>query len=121
LIAYAEHEKNWPAVEWVLHREGRRLLTYRAQWNRARKKIGREDLHLHDLRHAAVTNMLDAGIDESRAMKVVGHKTFAMIKRYRIVAERHVVEAGRKLEAWHELQDEKAKEQKRAEPERPIN
>ena len=77
---------------------------------RARKVIGRPDLGFHDLRHAAVTNMLDAGIDEARVMTMVGHKTFAMLKRYRIVADRHAVEAGQRLEAWQKQVASKAAE-----------
>ena len=42
--------------------------------------------------------MVDAGIDEPRAMAIVGHKTSAMLRRYRIVAVRHVQAAGAKLE-----------------------
>ena len=34
-------------------------------------------------------------------MEIVGHKTDAMIRRYMISADRHVREAGRKLEAYH--------------------
>ena len=102
LVAYADHEKHWPTVDYVLHRTGQPLLTYRAEWERARKLIGRPDLRFHDLKHAAVTNMIEAGIDETRVMAIVGHKTVAMLKRYRIVADRHTIEAGRMLEAYHE-------------------
>ena len=34
-------------------------------------------------------------------MEIVGHKTDPMIRRYMISADRHVREAGRKLEAYH--------------------
>jgi integrase len=115
LVAYANHEKHWPTVDWVIHRKGEQLITYRKEWERARKEIGCEDLRFHDFRHAAVTKMLEAGIDEARVMAIVGHRTFAMLKRYRIVADRHTVEAGRKLEAWQEAQ--KAEQKRKAEPE----
>ena len=66
-------------MQWVLHRAGEPLKTYRAEWERARGVIGRPDLRFHDLRHAAVTNMIEAGIAPSRVMEIVGHKTEAMI------------------------------------------
>ena len=86
----------------MLHRTGEPLKTYRAEWERARRVIGRPDLRFHDLRHAAVTNMIESGIEEPRVMEIVGHKTEAMIRRYMITADRHVREAGRKLEAYHD-------------------
>ena len=55
-----------------------------------------------DFRRLFVTNMIEAGIAPSRVMEIVGHKTEAMIRRYMITADRHVREAGRKLEAYHD-------------------
>ena len=48
----------------------------------------------HDLRRSAVRNMLDAGMDESKVMRIVGHKTRATIDRYRIVSVKDVAQAG---------------------------
>ncbi len=101
LVAKANHEKYWPTVPWALHRGGEPLNTYRAEWERARRVIGRPNLRFHDLRHAAVTNMAESGIEEPRVMEIVGHKTDAMIRRYMISADQCVREAGRKLEAYH--------------------
>jgi len=98
LKVHADHERNWSHCEFVCHRSGSRVATYRKEFERARALIGLPELHFHDLRHAAVSNMVDAGIDEPRAMAIVGHKTNAMLRRYRIVAVRHVQAAGEKLE-----------------------
>ena len=46
--------------------------------------------------------MMESGIDETRAMAIVGHKTLSMIQRYRIVADRHTVAAGKILAVYHE-------------------
>ena len=69
-------------------------MDYRDAWDRAVQLAGLEGLLFHDLRRSAVRNMLDAGMDESKVMRIVGHKTRAMIDRYRIVSVKDVAEAG---------------------------
>jgi integrase len=54
---------------------------------------------LHDLRRSAVRNLERAGISRSVAMKLTGHKTEAVYRRYAIVAESDLREAGTKLAA----------------------
>jgi hypothetical protein len=42
----------------------------------------------------------DAGIPESQAMAISGHKTRTMLERYNIVSLKNVQDAGTKLDAW---------------------
>ena len=56
----------------------------------------------HDLRRSAVRNMLGAGMDESKVMRIVGHKTRAMIDRYRIVSAKDVAQAGDQISRYLE-------------------
>ena len=44
-----------------------------------------EDFVFHDLRHCAVTNLADAGVDTETIMKIVGHSSVDMFLRYRKV------------------------------------
>ena len=39
----------------------------------------------HDLRHCAVTNLADAGVDTETIMKIVGHSSVEMFLRYRTI------------------------------------
>jgi integrase len=44
-----------------------------------------EDFVFHDLRHCAVTNLADAGVDVETIMKIVGHSSVEMFLRYRTI------------------------------------
>ena len=46
----------------------------------------------------------EAGIPESQAMLISGHKTRAMLERYNIVSLKKVQDAGAKLDAWSDQQ-----------------
>jgi hypothetical protein len=56
-------------------------------------------LLLHDLRRSAVRNLERAGVSRSVAMKLTGHKTENVYRRYAIVAEGDLIQAGQKLSA----------------------
>ncbi len=76
------------------------LGSFRKTWLTACKAAGVPDLMFHDLRRSAVRNMIQAGVPESVAMKISGHKTQSMLRRYNIIAERDVVKAGAKIEEY---------------------
>jgi len=86
---------------------GTPIKDFRASWTNA-VAVANEanpnvppDLLFHDLRRSGVRVMVqEAGITESQAMLISGHKTRAMLERYNIVSLKNVQDAGAKLDAW---------------------
>jgi integrase len=83
----------------VFHRYGRPIKSLRRAWKTACRQAGRPALLLHDLRRSAVRNLERAGISRSVATKLTGHKTEAVYRRYAILAESDLRDAGTKLTA----------------------
>jgi Phage integrase family len=70
----------------IFHRAGKPIGDFRKAWARAGKKAGIQRI-FHDLRRSACKNMLAAGVPQSIAMKISGHKTDSMFRRYAISSE----------------------------------
>ncbi len=64
------------------------------------KRLRRDDQIYHDLRRTAVRNMIDAGVPEKDAMYISGHKTTAMLHRYRIVNRQNLEAAADKVTVY---------------------
>ncbi len=84
-------------IPWVFHREGEPIRGFRRSWKTACKKAGQPGRIPHDFRRTAVRNLERAGVPRSTAMKMVGHKTEAIYRRYAIVDEVMMREGAEKL------------------------
>ena len=73
-------------------------------WRAACRKVGVPGIVPHDLRRSAVRNLERSGVPRSVAMKMVGHKTEAIYRRYAIVAEADLIAGGEKLSSLHQIQ-----------------
>lgn len=85
------------AIPWVFHRAGRQVKDFRDAWERACAKAGLAGRIPHDFRRSAVRNLERAGVSRSVAMKLTGHKTEAVYRRYAIVSESDLREGVAKL------------------------
>jgi integrase len=56
--------------------------TISTMFTRAVARLGIDDLHLHDLRHEAISRLFEAGYRIEQVALVSGHKDWAMLKRY---------------------------------------
>lgn len=88
-----------PDLPFVFHRDGKAIALFRKSWTTARKAAGKPDLLVHDLRRSAVRNLVRAGISETVAMKMTGHKTRSIFDRYDISSEQDITDAGALLDA----------------------
>lgn len=89
-------------VPWVFWKEGRQLGDHRDTWISACKKAGLPGRLVHDLRRSAVRNLERAGVPRSSAMKLTGHKTESVYRRYAIVSEADLGDAVRKLASFQQ-------------------
>lgn len=89
-------------IPWVFHRNGKPIKDFRGSWKTACRNAGFPWLIPHDFRRTAVRNLERAGVPRSAAMKMVGHKTESIYRRYAIAEEVMLREAGEKLSAFHQ-------------------
>jgi integrase len=103
-------------VERIIPSAGKQVADIKTAWETARKAAGVPELLVHDLRRTAAGNMIRAGLSEKEAMLITGHKTTSMFRRYSIVDERRMIEAGQKLEAYFDG----AREREKKKPARSV-
>ena len=72
---------------YVFHREGKAIRSFRRAFKAAAKEAGLAGILPHDMRRSAIRNFRKAGVSESDGMKISGHKTNSVYKRYDIIDE----------------------------------
>jgi integrase len=82
-----EENKEPRFAEFVFHHEGDPIGEFRKAWATACKAANVSHRLFHDLRRTAARNLIDAGVQQAVAMKITGHKTDSMFRRYAIVDE----------------------------------
>jgi integrase len=79
-----QHRREIPEASIVLTDEGESPTSNATvqAFARARRRIGRDDLHFHDLRHVYASRLLGAGASLPEVADTLGHRTLHMAKRY---------------------------------------
>jgi integrase len=104
-------DPNGGRVPYVFTRRGRPIKSVREIFSRVCRDTGLTDLVFHDLRHTATTNLRRAGVDALTAMKITGHKTMAVFKRYNTIDEDDLKAAQRQMDTYMDTKQVKAQEE----------
>jgi len=88
-------------IPYVFHRNGKPTGDLNGAWRAARKRAGLDEALFHDLRRTAVRNLERAGVPRSVAMKLTGHKTESVYRRYAIADRKALEEGVEKLARLH--------------------
>jgi integrase len=88
-------------IPWLFHLNGEPIKNFRCAWLSACKLPGVPGRLRHDFRRTACRNLERMGISRSAAMKMVGHKTEAIYRRYAIADEVALKEAAAKIDGFH--------------------
>jgi len=99
-------------IPWVFHRNGERIKEFKNGWRKAVKRAGMVGKIPHDFRRTAVRNLERAGVPRSVAMKLVGHKTESIYRRYAIVARQDLADEIKRLADYRATVDKTPAEQK---------
>jgi HAD superfamily hydrolase (TIGR01493 family) len=60
----------------------RRPYQFAKIWAGIKETIGITDLHFHDLRHEAVSRLVEGGLSDQEVASISGHKSMQMLRRY---------------------------------------
>ena len=107
-LVYVQRERTAKDIPWVFHNAGRPILDYYGAWKKACAAAKLPGKLVHDLRRTAVRNLERAGVPRSVAMKLTGHLTESIYRRYAVVSPADLNAGVEKLARLHDLLEVKS-------------
>lgn len=100
--AKEDRDRHFPDCSYVCHYKGRPIGSIKTAWHGACRRAGlleQKDSKtlVHDLRRTGARNLIRAGVSETVAMLITGHKTRSVFARYNITAEDDLRQAATSL------------------------
>jgi len=80
--------------------KGQSVSSIQTAFNAACRRASIQNFRFHDFRHTAVTNMRRAGIDHLTIMRITGHKTMDVFKRYNSFHQEDLREAASRFNTY---------------------
>lgn len=80
----------------------RRPYQFNPVWTRAKAIAGVSDFRFHDLRHEAISRLVEAGLTDQEVASISGHKSMQMLKRYTHLRAEDLVTKLDKIQAERE-------------------
>ena len=79
---------------------GKSISSMKTAFNAACRRASIEGFRFHDFRHTAVTNMRRVGVDHLTIMRITGHKTLEVFKRYNSFLENDLKDAEHRFNTY---------------------
>jgi integrase len=105
LAAKSSRDEFYADCPWVFSHLGEQIRSFKGSWKAAVKRAEYPDLLFHDFRRSGIRNLKRSGVSDSVAMKISGHKTDSVFRRYDIVDEADLADAAAKLKAFRATQE----------------
>ncbi len=84
-LAELEDKHRQPGVPYVVYGRNHQRIhrsSLGAAWRRLRRRAGLDDVRIHDLRHSAASDALNAGVSLEVVSAILGHRSFRTTQRY---------------------------------------
>ena len=94
---------------YVFHRNGKPIASFRKAFKAAATAVGMPGLVPHDMRRSAVRNFRRAGLSEHEGMKLSGHETDSIYRRYDIISDDDLMESMNRVQEHVKKESENRK------------